>query len=85
MEKISFFLEKFKTLGLDRNLATGAFIETVFKVLGVKLPPESVTLKEDTFFVRAHPALKSELYLKREAILSELSKLPLALKDRKIR
>lgn len=84
MEKISFFLKKFKTLGLDQELAKQAFIETVLKVLGVRLPPELVTLKGDTFYVKAHPTLKSELYLKREAVLLELSKLPLAMKNRKI-
>ncbi len=74
MEKISFFLEKFKTLGLEGVLAKRVFIEAVAKALGVTLLPNSVELRQGTFFVKAGPALKSELYMKREIILAELAK-----------
>lgn len=85
MEQISFFLKKFKTLGLSSVIAKSAFIEAVEKVLKTKLPFESVELKEETFFVKAHPALKSELYLKREIVLTELSKTLGSLGSKKIR
>lgn len=85
MEKISFFLEKFKTLGLEGVLSKQVFIETVEKVLGTKLVPSSVEFRQDTFFVRAEPALKSELYLKRQTILFELEKVLGSKGDKKIR
>lgn len=72
MEQISFFLEKFKSLGLEGALSKQVFIETVEKVLAIKLSSDSVELRQGTFFVKAHPTLKSELYLKREIILTEL-------------
>lgn len=74
MEQIAFFLEKFKTLGLEGALSKQVFIEAVQKVLLVTLPASSVEFRQNTFFVKARPALKSELYVKREAILSELAK-----------
>lgn len=74
MEQISFFLEKFKSLGLEGALSKQVFIETVEKVLAVKLSSDSVEFRQDTFFVKAHPSLKSELYLKRETILAELGR-----------
>ena len=74
MEQISFFLEKFKSLGLGDIAAKTALVESVEKILKVKIPVSSVTLRNGIFFVSAHPALKSELYLGREAILVELEK-----------
>jgi len=84
MEQISFFLAKFKNLGLDDALAREAFIEIINKTLGVKLDQKSVRLKDGTFFVSAHPGIKSELFLKREKILESLSK-TLGEKKRSIR
>ena len=75
MEKISFFLEKFKSVGLETVALKQTFIEQVEKVLHTKLPPENVTIKDGVLFVRAEPALKSELYLKRELLVSELAKI----------
>ncbi len=85
MEQISFFLEKFKNLGLSSVVAKSAFIEAVEKILKVKIPPEAVELKNDIFFVQAHPALKSELYLKRELVLKEMSKTLGGVRSRQIR
>ncbi|KKT45122.1 MAG: hypothetical protein UW34_C0005G0008 [Parcubacteria group bacterium GW2011_GWA2_44_15] len=85
MKEISFFLEKFKSLGLEGALSKQVFIETVEKILSVKLPPSSVELRQETFFVKAHPTLKSELYLKREAILVEFAKTLGSKGERKIR
>jgi hypothetical protein len=73
MEQISFFLAKFKNLGLGDAVAKAAFTEVVEKVLGVKLGPESVKLKDGTFFVSADSVVKSELFLKRSKILTELA------------
>jgi len=73
MEQISFFLAKFKNLGLGDAAAKAAFTEVVEKILGVKLEPRSVNLKDGTFFVNANSAIKSELFLKRTKILADLA------------
>ena len=72
MEQISFFLAKFKNLGLQEAETKHAFVIAVEHAVGVALPLESITISNGTFFVTAHPALKSELYIKRTAILQEL-------------
>lgn len=74
MEKISFFLEKFKSLGLETVAVKGVFIEQVEKILHIKLSPEDITIKDDVLFIKAHPALKSELYLKKKILVDEVSK-----------
>jgi len=74
MQQISFFLEKFKTLGMDSILTKKVFTDTVEKILNTKLPSDTIRIKDGTIFVKAHPSLKSELYIKREILLAELSK-----------
>ena len=73
MEQISFFLEKFKTLGLDSALMKQIFIETVQKNLKTTLSKEDIEIRDGTVYVKAHPALKSELRIKQQALLEELS------------
>ncbi|MEK7574816.1 MAG: hypothetical protein AAB511_01135 [Patescibacteria group bacterium] len=75
MQQITFFLEKFKSLGLETVAVKTVFVETVEKILNTKLPLESVTLKDGVISVKAHPVLKSELYMKRSILVSELSKI----------
>lgn len=85
MQQISFFLERFKKLGLDKDLSVPIFIDVVARVVKTKLPNEAVTFKDGTFFVHAHPTLKSELFLKKEKILNELSKVLSSQGEKKIR
>jgi len=85
MQQVSFFLEKFKSLGLENALSKQVFIEVVERVLRVKLLSESVELRQDTFFVKAPPTLKSELYVKHEVILAELAKTLGSKVEKKIR
>lgn len=73
MEQISFFLEKFKTLGLENVAIKQAFIEQIKSVFHTTLASNDVTVKDGTVYVRAHPTLKSELYIKRELLLTKLS------------
>ncbi|KKT45266.1 MAG: hypothetical protein UW34_C0001G0025 [Parcubacteria group bacterium GW2011_GWA2_44_15] len=75
MEKISFFLEKFKTLGLEPALVKIAFIEKVERILHAKLNPENIKIKDGVLYIKAHPTLKSELYMKRRLFVDELSKI----------
>lgn len=81
MEKISFFLEKFKTLGGDSIFLKSEFIRIVREVTKVEIAPAQVELRGPALYVKTLPALKSELYLKKNAILSELSK---TIKNRKV-
>ena len=73
MEQISFFLERFKSLGLDSSLLKQVFIETVQKTLKVTLSKEDVQIRDGVVSVKAHPAFKSELRIKRKEILEDLS------------
>lgn len=74
MEQISFFLEKFKTLGLESTRAKEVFIEQAAKILSARISPQDIKIKDGILYVKACPALKSELYLKRKIFIGELSR-----------
>ncbi len=73
MEKISFFLEKFKSLGLGDIAVKKIFSELVEKHLNLKLELADIVIREGVLYVKASPALKSELFIKRQFFLKELS------------
>lgn len=76
MEQLSFFLEKFKTLGLESALVKKAFAEAARKVVGAEVPPEAVDLRSGVIYVRKiSPMLRSELFLKRQELKEELQKM----------
>lgn len=75
MQQISFYLEKFKAFGLDSVLVKRVFIETVRRVIGVEISPDALVIRENTLYVKAYPALKSEIYIKHEELVGELGKL----------
>ena len=85
MEQISFFLEKFKSLGLTASEAKRIFLDAVKIILSIELPVGDITYKDGTMYVKAEPAIKSELFLKQRIILRELAKNLGPIKIRNIR
>ena len=75
MEQIAFYLEKFKTIGADSIIVKRVFIESVQKVFGITLTTSDVVIKDGVVRLSAHPALKSELFLKKTLLLQEISKI----------
>ena len=73
MQQVSFFLEKFKTLGADSVSVKEAFIKSAQKIFNIKIELSDIQIKNGTIYIKAHPALKSEIFLKREALLRELT------------
>lgn len=75
MNQISFFLEKFKNIELQGVLVREALILAVKEECGILLPESAVSLKNGTLIVRAHPAAKSELFMKKERILARVERI----------
>lgn len=47
-------------------------VGAIQKSLGVSIPEDSVTIKQKTAFIRAHPAIKNEVAMRKEKVLSTL-------------
>jgi topoisomerase IA-like protein len=71
---ISNFLEIFKNLKPTDTYIQEAFIETVKEVMNVELSKSEIKVQKYTLFLNVHPALKTELYLRKKEILETLGK-----------
>lgn len=74
MENISFYLEKFKTLEPPHVSVKKAVARTVESMFGAILPAEHITIQNNTVYISTHPALKSELYMRKGEVLQEIEK-----------
>ncbi len=76
MEQISFFFNKFKLIGLKSVLAKQALVKAVEEIVRADISEESVEFRSGTFYLKnITPALKSELFLKKEKINEKLLKI----------
>lgn len=66
------FLEKFKKLHGDRLQSRQSVLDVVNQVLGVQLQQTDITIKNNTLTIKASPTLKTEIYMKKEALLQAL-------------
>lgn len=72
MENISAYLKKFRATLFKGEESRRTVKEEIEKVVGVLLEERDVEIKGDTVFVNASPALKSELFLKKTALLKNI-------------
>lgn len=69
MEPLALYLEKFKKFAPPESAARQAVIDCVEELTGETLTLESVQVRSGTVFIAAHPATKTELFLRKEEIL----------------
>jgi hypothetical protein len=72
MQSISFYLEKFKTLGKSESFLKQTLIRIIEDQLHVTIPVEHVTLRGEQIFIQASPVVKSEIFMKKETIQTRL-------------
>lgn len=69
MFNISGFLEKFKKFDQDRSSQTGNIIRAIEVVVGIKVGKESFNVRNGVLFIHGSPALRQEIFLKKENLL----------------
>ena len=72
INNISKLLEKFKKLKPSDLFVKEAFIDVIKEVLSVEISKEEITVSGSNLFLNVHPTLKSEIFLKKKAILESL-------------
>ena len=72
MQELKFFLEKYRKFAPPDDMVRGEFIRIVERLCGVVLSRDVVSLRNGVLFVKASPALKSELYIRSVSIMAEL-------------
>lgn len=72
MRAITDHLKKFHALDLSRREFKAAVARIVYKHTKIELASGDIEFRGAKIYLRAHPAAKSEIYLKKGLILSEL-------------
>jgi hypothetical protein len=69
---IKFFLEKYKKLTPPDDSVRTEFARVVKKILDIELDKKDISVRNGTLYVKAQPALKSELFMRRKQITDEM-------------
>ena len=69
MFNISEFLEKFKKFDQNKTIQIENITKSIEKVIGVKVERENLTIKAGVLYIQGSPALKQEIFLKKELLL----------------
>jgi ppGpp synthetase/RelA/SpoT-type nucleotidyltranferase len=70
MFNISGFLEKFKKFDQNRTLQTENIIKSIEDVVGVRIDKKNIVIKNGILRIQGSPALRQEIFLKKEHLLS---------------
>jgi hypothetical protein len=73
MFNISNYLEKFKNILGSEEILRSYVCDSVFKNLSVKIDPKNIEIKNGVAYIKAKPAVKCEIFIKKGAILSEIA------------
>ena len=71
---INLFLEKFFKQKNANIFLMDAIIATITEVTNITLPKNTLVLKNSILYIKAAPALKNELFMKKDYILKQLQK-----------
>ncbi len=73
MKKIEGFFDKFKNKVASEVHNRVCIIEILKKNIGVELEMGDITISHGILRVKANPAVKNEMYIKKERILKEIN------------
>jgi len=81
MKSISDLLSKFSRLIKDSADKLETIRQTVQENTGIDLPVSAIKKQNSTLFISAHPAIKSEIALRKEKIISDLKSQKIIISD----
>jgi hypothetical protein len=73
MLNISGFLEKFKKFDQHKTAQLENIINNIEKIVGVKVERKNLSIKDGVLFVSGSPALRQEIFLKKQHLLHAIS------------
>lgn len=75
MERIEFYLEKFRRFLPPGTAIKNSLKEIIKNKLGVAIDDQNIRISGRTVYLKLRPPLKTEIFLRREEILSELNEI----------
>ena len=70
---IGSFLEKFKKFLTSEENIKEEIIKSVLKNTGIEIKGENIKIQDFSIYIKEKPIIKSEIFLKKEKILEDLS------------
>ena len=74
MKGIRLFLNKFKNLTPPDQFIKKECILVIKELFGIKIKKENLTIKKNISYINTSSTIKSELFIKKQSLLKELSK-----------
>ena len=74
MKGIKAFLSKFRLLIPPDQFIKKECVLVIKEMFGIEIKKESLSLKNNTIYINNSSTIKSELFIKKESLLVELSK-----------
>jgi hypothetical protein len=75
MINLSAYLEKFKLILTAPGAVKKPVISSILTHTGIELTEKELEIKESVIYLKTHPAVKGEVYMKKSLILKELQTL----------
>lgn len=74
MKGIRAFLSKFRLLTPPDQFIKKECISVIKEMVGIEIGKENLSVKNNTIYINTSSTVKSELFIKKESLLVELSK-----------
>lgn len=74
LNNIGKFLKRFKGLESSDTYIKKALISVIEELFNEKIDKKDISIQKGTIYLRAHPALKSEIYIKKAKTLEFVNK-----------
>ena len=72
MNSLGDFLDRFKSLLLAPGAVKKPIIQTINKFAQVELTEKEVDIREGIIYIKTHPLVKNEIFMRKASILKEL-------------
>jgi len=70
--RISDYLGKFRNRKSEKGVAEKRALSAIYKTTGIVLENKEIDVRGSALFIRAAPAVKNEIFFKREEVLATL-------------
>ena len=73
MNSIKLFLSKFKYLTFSNQLIKKECTLVIKEILNIEIKKENISVKNNIIYINTSSVIKSEVFIKKESLLKELS------------
>jgi hypothetical protein len=75
MNNLSHYLEKFKLILLSPGAIKKPILSSILNTTSIELTEKDIEIKDSVIYLKTHPLIKNEIYMRKSLILKELSSL----------